>query len=480
VQRSSGSTGPVHVVSAYRSSRTNEMLRRRSRGVAKNSQHTAGRALDFNLPDVSMAHVRDIGLKLQRGGVGYYPRANNPWVHLDTGGVRHWPKVTRDHLVRLFPDGRTVHIPRDGKPLEGFEAARQIIEARGGSVSSGYIDIAEGRATGRTLFQILFGGGEADDEGDIVPAGRRGGRTAVAQRGSARGAAQPAAPAPTGDDAGSALAFMQTGGGAQQPAAGAIRPRPARPVLTAEPVVDTQAEERKRQEELRRIEVAALREAEQKAASDRAAQEKATQEAALKARREAEEKARREAEDDEGTRVTVALPPRRPGNLQAEAAVAALANVPLPPSRPRTLLADNGLPERALETGSVSGRDTAPQPIRTAGLPEATRGMAAPLAFAPAPPRPPLPEPGRVVPAAPRPQPVETGVDRKGMNELLSRIAASRSETTARAVAPSVKAIVENRSLTGRFEATPARTETASFSGSAIRPLGNGFRRTAE
>ncbi|MEM1676841.1 MAG: DUF882 domain-containing protein, partial [Nitrososphaerota archaeon] len=156
VYRASGSSGPIDVVSAYRSPGTNAMLARRSRGVARNSQHMSGKAVDFNLPDVSMAKVRDIGLRLQAGGVGYYPRANNPWVHLDTGGVRHWPKVTREHLVRLFPDERTVHIPRDGKPLAGFETARAIIEARGGSVSSGYIDIAEGRATGRTLFQILL------------------------------------------------------------------------------------------------------------------------------------------------------------------------------------------------------------------------------------------------------------------------------------------------------------------------------------
>jgi uncharacterized protein YcbK (DUF882 family) len=162
VYRASGSNAPIHVVSAYRSPGTNSMLRRRSRGVAKNSQHMSGKAIDFNLPDVSMSRVRDIGLRLQNGGVGYYPRANNPWVHLDTGGVRHWPKVTRDHLVRLFPNEQTVHIPSDGKPLAGFETARATIESRGGSVSSGYIDIAEGRATGRTLFQMLAANAQAN------------------------------------------------------------------------------------------------------------------------------------------------------------------------------------------------------------------------------------------------------------------------------------------------------------------------------
>ncbi len=53
------------------------MLRRRSSGVARHSLHMTGQALDVHFPDVSMAKVRDMGLRLQAGGVGYYPRANN-------------------------------------------------------------------------------------------------------------------------------------------------------------------------------------------------------------------------------------------------------------------------------------------------------------------------------------------------------------------------------------------------------------------
>ncbi len=61
VHRSVGSSSPFHVVSAYRSPGTNAMLRRRSRGVAKHSQHMEGKAMDFYLPDVSPAQVRAVG-----------------------------------------------------------------------------------------------------------------------------------------------------------------------------------------------------------------------------------------------------------------------------------------------------------------------------------------------------------------------------------------------------------------------------------
>ncbi|MFX7776502.1 DUF882 domain-containing protein, partial [Acinetobacter baumannii] len=68
---------------------------------------------------------------LQRGGVGFYPTSGSPFVHLDTGGIRHWPRMTREQLVKVFPDGRTVHLPTDGTPLKGYELAKADIERRG-------------------------------------------------------------------------------------------------------------------------------------------------------------------------------------------------------------------------------------------------------------------------------------------------------------------------------------------------------------
>lgn len=80
--------GVVEVVSAYRSPKTNAMLRRTSRRVAKNSLHMTGKALDIRLADTSTRRVHDSAVSLSRGGVGFYPRSN--FVHVDTGSVRRW------------------------------------------------------------------------------------------------------------------------------------------------------------------------------------------------------------------------------------------------------------------------------------------------------------------------------------------------------------------------------------------------------
>lgn len=78
----------VHVISGYRSPRTNEALRQSSSGVAKRSLHMDGMALDLRLPGVDLARVRDAAWDLQRGGVGYYPGSD--FVHVDVGRVRRW------------------------------------------------------------------------------------------------------------------------------------------------------------------------------------------------------------------------------------------------------------------------------------------------------------------------------------------------------------------------------------------------------
>ena len=144
VQRESGSHEPIWVVCGYRSPETNAMLRRRSTGVARFSQHMLGHALDFYIPGVPLDQLRAIGLRLQRGGVGFYPSSGSPFVHLDTGSVRHWPRMTHDQLVRVFPDGRTVHVPSDGRPLAGYALALADIRKRGDTVSEMSLDAARG------------------------------------------------------------------------------------------------------------------------------------------------------------------------------------------------------------------------------------------------------------------------------------------------------------------------------------------------
>jgi uncharacterized protein YcbK (DUF882 family) len=159
---------PIQIISAYRSPATNSMLRRRSSGVARFSQHMLGHAMDFYIPDVALENIRAAGLRLQRGGVGFYPTSGSPFVHLDTGSVRHWPRMTQEQLARVFPDGRTVHLPSNGGPMKGYELARADLERRGNG------DSATVGGKMPNLFASLFKSSkpaaEEDDEGASAPA----------------------------------------------------------------------------------------------------------------------------------------------------------------------------------------------------------------------------------------------------------------------------------------------------------------------
>lgn len=83
-----GSRRPFQVISGYRSPATNEALRQRSSGVARDSLHTVGQAIDIRLADVPLATLRDAARSMRSGGVGYYAASN--FVHVDTGRVRAW------------------------------------------------------------------------------------------------------------------------------------------------------------------------------------------------------------------------------------------------------------------------------------------------------------------------------------------------------------------------------------------------------
>lgn len=123
IYRETGSTGYISVVCGYRTVGTNDMLRSRGRGVAQHSQHSLGKAMDFFIPGVPLARLRAIAMKFQGGGVGFYPTSGSPFVHVDTGHVRMWPRMTRQQLLAVFPTGETLYIPSDGKPLPGYERA---------------------------------------------------------------------------------------------------------------------------------------------------------------------------------------------------------------------------------------------------------------------------------------------------------------------------------------------------------------------
>ncbi|TAH66597.1 MAG: DUF882 domain-containing protein [Rhodopseudomonas palustris] len=164
---------PIKIISAYRSPATNAMLRRRSSGVARFSQHMLGHAMDFYIPGVPLEQIRAAGLRLQRGGVGFYPSSGSPFVHLDTGRIRHWPRMTSDQLARVFPDGRTVHLPANGTPLKGYQLALADIEKRGASDASG-------SKSGFLASLFNSKSAEEDDEGAPTPTAAKSAPAATA------------------------------------------------------------------------------------------------------------------------------------------------------------------------------------------------------------------------------------------------------------------------------------------------------------
>tara|TARA_A200000113_G_scaffold169547_1_gene154414 strand:- start:328 stop:891 length:564 start_codon:yes stop_codon:yes gene_type:complete len=88
VHKKSKQTSPIEILSGYRSPKTNARLRKVSSGVAKNSFHMYGQALDMRMPGYRTSNIRKHAVSLKAGGVGYYPKSN--FVHVDSGNFRTW------------------------------------------------------------------------------------------------------------------------------------------------------------------------------------------------------------------------------------------------------------------------------------------------------------------------------------------------------------------------------------------------------
>lgn len=493
VQRMVGSEQPFHVVSAYRSPGTNSMLRRRSRAVAKHSQHTLGKAMDFYLPDTSTARIREAGMRLQRGGVGFYPGAHTPFIHLDAGSVRSWPRMTRDQLVRLFPDEKTVHLPADGQPLSGYELARAEIMSGGGAVA-GYAaaDLDEGAvmSSGRkSLWAALFGGDE--EEADARPTrGRRAApkpqptvmayanNTGYADNNSPDGgrfAVALAPAAPTTRSLAQERAERLAPRAAEAPAtqavapvnAAATPPQDSRPALVDAPIPLARPR--------------GLTVPEQPAQDGTAVQV-----AALAGTAGALAFAPSGPTADQKL-VLAALPPRRPGEIAplAETVVAGKpVEAPLPPMRP-TALASFALAGQsaALATTALRGSEATAQAMPEGRLVAVTH---------PLPPS--RPQAGGVTvaastPARGAPTPIEQqyDADRSGLDSLFAAVtrapaapagrsvtvATARARTTAPASAPITGP--SPAAALGFSHAEPNDAKTRSFSGPAVRALPTNF-----
>lgn len=487
VQRKVGSDQPFHVVSAYRSPGTNSMLRRRSRGVAKHSQHMLGKAMDFYLPDTPTARIRETAMRMQRGGVGFYPGAHTPFVHLDAGSVRSWPRMTRDQLVRLFPDERTVHLPADGKPLSGYEVAKAEILSSGGSVM-GYAatDFDEGAimasSSGKSFWAALFGGD--DEEADARPAR---GRTAARRAPTP----QPTVIAYAGDsnsgDGGRFAVFNPQPAQPEPSSRALLRDRSNRATTTAQPPAETQ--------------VAALAPAEAAPPEPPKPSPIAT---ALPVARPsgltppapnppagspqlaamAAEASALPLPATDQKLILASLPPRRPSDLPGPSLEAIITgrpvSAPLPPSRPVALAS---LSTEGLRLGEAN-EDAVPAGARLVNVSH-------PLP--PIRPRPPgsAPEPARATQIAAQPRtPIaaEYDADRAGLDTLFAAVAApaappARRTTVAaaRTKAPSdaqARGWVAGQSpaaALGFSAAEPSDVGTGGFTGPAVRALPTTF-----
>ncbi len=152
-----GSTKPIHLICGHRSGATNEGLRKTRGGQAKNSMHISGKAADIHFPDISAKQLRNSALIRERGGVGYYPTSAMPFVHVDTGRVRHWPRIPRQELAVLFPSGRSQHVPADGRPItkQDFQIALASLQKRGGELPISVQRMMGRRDQGRTELASL-------------------------------------------------------------------------------------------------------------------------------------------------------------------------------------------------------------------------------------------------------------------------------------------------------------------------------------
>ena len=460
--RESGSQEPIHIVSAYRSPQTNAMLRRRSKAVAEFSQHMLGKAMDMHYLDVPMSRVREIAMRLQRGGVGYYPTAGSPFVHLDVGNVRAWPRMSYEQLARLFPDGKTVHLPANGQPLARYDEARAELDS-GASMPS----MAQVKSKG--FFEMLFGGGGGDEEEVVAAAPRGGPRSRVATYIENRNQpkTQPAAFAPPQEEQRRSPLIEQAQRNLPQgetylsPAPLASVPLPlARPAsAAAEPLRQTAALDPR--------------------ASD----------APLPTRRPSDLPAPQMAA------LNAPLPPVRPAELRP--AEPRLAELPKPEPRPVEIRqAEIRLPElrqAEIRQAEVRPPDLRPEPTRIArptelppvitgapvGLPPAALAYAA----APEPPAPmvrspaPAPRPVARTPA-PRQELVAAKVDRGTLTALIRSVSVTQIAAAPK-VAPTPSRAEVTRMIfaqpnaaTATFGASASGLSTGAFTGRAVAALG--------
>jgi uncharacterized protein YcbK (DUF882 family) len=133
-----GSKAPIHIISGYRSPKTNAFLKKIGRNVARKSQHMIGHAIDLYFPDVPTVKVRNSALVRQVGGVGYYRSGGGPtgFVHIDSGRVRHWgPAISQAQMAKIMRDYRKTVGARLNK--KGMKAVPEVEVAEADATAAG-------------------------------------------------------------------------------------------------------------------------------------------------------------------------------------------------------------------------------------------------------------------------------------------------------------------------------------------------------
>src|SRR5438477_1220600 len=130
------------ILSAYRTPETNAKLSKTGFGVAENSQHIYGRALDVHFGD-KLEHAMKTARAMQRGGVGWYPHSS--FMHIDSGPVRNWD-LDHPKLVTLLVANRRVQFNKKGDMLVGKRGGTVAAKAQSAVLRGGKPTVLRGDA----------------------------------------------------------------------------------------------------------------------------------------------------------------------------------------------------------------------------------------------------------------------------------------------------------------------------------------------
>ena len=167
-----GSRRPVHIVSGYRSPKTNAFLKKIGRNVARKSQHMVGKAIDIYFPDVPTEKMRNSALVRQVGGVGYYRSGGGPtgFLHINSGRVRHWgPAISQKQMARIMRDYKKTVGARLNK--KGMKAVPEVEVAEADTTAAclpSQQEVADAKAAAKDKKKIPLETAYSEDDEELA------------------------------------------------------------------------------------------------------------------------------------------------------------------------------------------------------------------------------------------------------------------------------------------------------------------------